>query len=126
MSRSENRNATSLLAFRLTPEDRAVVDAAAAAAGIGSTTFARRAALRAAGATSPAYERRAPRADAAMLDRIFGELGRIGANINQIAKVANATGSAGTTAGAACLVILEELADFHAAIVAAFDEEAAP
>lgn len=121
MSRSASRQATSLLAFRLTPEDRAVVDAAASAAGLGPTTFARRAALRAAGATSPSYERRSPRPDAAMLDRILGELGRIGGNVNQIAKIANGSGAAGTTAGAACLAMLGELTALRADLLAALD-----
>ena len=95
MSKSRSRRATVHFAFRMTPEERDVLTIAAVAKGMGPTTFARRAAFRAAGLAAPEYERRVNpvAADAA---RILGELGRIGNNANQMARVANQTRSAPT------------------------------
>lgn len=92
MARSETRQATKLMTFRLKPEDHAAIVAAAAERGIGPTTFARRAAFRAARLGSPTYERRGPDPLAATLARAIGELGRIGSNVNQVARVANSRG----------------------------------
>lgn len=94
MARSETRQTTKLMTFRLTPEDHAAIVAAAADRGVGPTTFARQAAFRAAGLGRPAYERRGPNPVAALMARAIGELGRIGSNMNQIARVANARGNA--------------------------------
>lgn len=90
MPRSETRQATKLMTFRLTPEDHAAIVAAATEHGVGPTTFARRATFRAARLGSPSYERRSPDPMAAVLARAVGELGRIGSNVNQVARVANA------------------------------------
>lgn len=92
MARSEARKATKLMTFRLTPDDHAAIVAAAADRGIGPTTFARQAAFRAAGLGRPAYERRGPDPVAALLAKAIGELGRIGSNVNQVARVANSRG----------------------------------
>lgn len=93
MAGSETRQKTVTTTIRLTPGERAAVVAAADAQGLGPSTFARVATLRAAGRTPPAIRKRHD-AIAGVIGPVLGELGRIGSNINQIAKVANSTGNA--------------------------------
>lgn len=114
MSKSNKRQATKLIAFRATPEDHDVIALAATVRGMGPSTFARRAAFRAAALAAPDYERSVSpfAADAA---RILGELGRIGNNANQIARVANQTRSAPVADAVRCLV--EELRALRASVV---------
>jgi hypothetical protein len=120
MARSEARQATKLMTFRLTPEDHAAIVAAAADQGVGPTTFARQAAFRAAGLGRPAYERRGPNPVAALLARAIGELGRIGSNVNQVARVANSRGDVDVRTFAEAMAELRRLrADILAAKEAA-------
>jgi hypothetical protein len=70
--------------LRLTPDERADLDARAKAAGLSVGGYFRAAVLGA----PPPNRRRA--ADAPELARLMGAIGRIGSNINQLAHVANA------------------------------------
>ena len=99
MSGSETRRKTVTTTIRFTPEERAAVAAAADVQGLGPCSFARMVTLRAAGRTPPPVRKRRD-AIASVIGPVLGELGRIGSNINQIAKVANSTGNATAIAAA--------------------------
>lgn len=99
---SENRQKTTTTTIRFSPDERAAVTAAADAQGLGPSTFARLATLRAAGRTPPVIRKRHD-AIAGVIGPILGELGRIGSNVNQIARVANSTKNATAVAAAGCL-----------------------
>ncbi|WP_164637892.1 MobC family plasmid mobilization relaxosome protein [Rhodopseudomonas sp. BR0G17] len=99
---SETRQKTVTTTIRLTPDERAAVAAAADAQGLGPSSFARVATLRAAGRTPPAIRKRRD-AVAGVIGPVLGELGRIGSNINQIARVANSTKNATAIVAAGCL-----------------------
>lgn len=91
MSGSETRIKTSTTTIRLTPEERADLAAAAEAQGLGPSSFARLATLRAIGRRpAHALKRRDPHAIERA--RILGELGHWGRNLNQLAKAANKGG----------------------------------
>lgn len=90
MSRSEKRQASVTLSFRLTPDEHEAIRAAAAMQGIGPTTLARRSAFAAASLPAPAYEQRWNPVSAD-LARVLGLLGRIASSANQLAKHANAS-----------------------------------
>lgn len=96
---SETRRKTVTTTIRFTPEERAAVAVAADAQGLGPCSFARMVTLRAAGRTPPPIRKRHD-AIASAIGPVLGELGRIGSNINQIAKVANSTGNATAIAAA--------------------------
>lgn len=91
MSNSESRKAVAVRSVRLTAEQDSAVVAAAEARGVGPSTFCREAILRAAKLPVP---KRSAQRDllAAELAPVLGSLGRIGSLLNQVAKVANATG----------------------------------
>lgn len=78
MSSSSSRVATLTTSFRLSPEQAEAVRLAAAARGLGPSTFCRAAVLRAAGRPAPAAKRRPGGPDAEALARLTGEMGRIG------------------------------------------------
>lgn len=106
MSSSKSRKATSLLSFRLTPMEHETIRIAAAARGLGPTTFARRMTFEAAGLPAPQNERvRNPQA--ADLAKVLAQLGRVASSANQLAKVANATKTAASVTAA--LAIADEL-----------------
>lgn len=88
---TETRRTTQSTTIRLTPDDHAVLAAAAEAAGVGPSTFARIATLDAAGGRRPEIRKR-PDPVRRDLAQVLGALGRIGNNVNQVARVANATG----------------------------------
>jgi hypothetical protein len=88
--------------IRFTPDERAAVIAAADAEGLGPCSFARNATLKAAGRTPPAIRKRHD-VIAGVIGPVLGELGRIGSNINQIARIANSTKNATAIAAASCL-----------------------
>ena len=88
MAGSETRRKSATTTLRLTPEEAAAVRAAAAERGIGPSTFARMATLRAAG-RKPAVPRRRRDHLALALGPLLGELGRIGGLLNQLARKAN-------------------------------------
>lgn len=78
MSGSATRKATRTTTIRLTPDEADAVAVAAKARGMGPSTFARAATLRASGRPAPSAKRRAAGVDAEALARLTGELGRIG------------------------------------------------
>ena len=82
---SEKRARTAHITIRLTPEERAKVDAAAERAGLTTGSYARGVIL---GAPAPRQVRRPP-IERKELARLLGQIGHIGSNINQIARVAN-------------------------------------
>lgn len=91
MAGSETRIKTTTTTLRLSPDERAAVIAAAEAAGLGPSSFARLATLRAAGRTAtPGRKRRD--AVAAALAPVLGELGRQGGLLNQLARYAHTGG----------------------------------
>ena len=79
---SEKRKRTCPLTIRLTPDERATIEAAAERAGLACGSYARRVLL---GAPTPRQVRRPP-AERRELARLLGELGRVGNNINQVAR----------------------------------------
>lgn len=85
-SGTDIRQRTSQILVRLTDEELAAIDAKADRAGIARAAFMRAAAL---GAVGPRAQRRPP-ADHVALRQILGELGRIGNNLNQLARAGNA------------------------------------
>jgi hypothetical protein len=89
MSKSESRHRTVVRAVRLTPVEGAALDAAAAARGIGPSTFARDALLRAAKLPVPKSARKDPRVEA--LAPLLVAISRVGNNLNQVAAKAHAT-----------------------------------
>lgn len=93
MSKSNSRLATSVLAFRMTPDESAQLRAVAASQGMGPTTFARRAAFAAAALPTPVYEAKIANPGKAELAKILGQLGRMASSLNQLAKVANSSKS---------------------------------
>ena len=78
---SETRRRTAHLTIRLTPEERALIDAAASRAGLMSGSYARGVLL---GAPAPRQVRRPP-VERVELVRLLGALGHVGGNLNQIA-----------------------------------------
>jgi hypothetical protein len=83
---SEKRVRSKHLTIRFSPEERAALDGHAARAGITAGSYARKVLLDAPpprGARRPPIERRE-------LVRLLGELGKVGSNINQLARQANA------------------------------------
>ena len=82
---SEKRVRDKHLTIRFSPEERALVDEAADRAGLTPGSYARQVLL---GAPAPRQVRRPPieRRD---LARLLGEIGHVGGNLNQIARVAN-------------------------------------
>ena len=76
------------VAVRCTPDERAALTAAAAQASLSVGAYLRATAL---GGTGPRAVRR-PTADREALARLLGELGKVGSNVNQIARVANTSG----------------------------------
>lgn len=89
---TETRLATKIQALRLTPHEDAAVRAAAAARGMGPSSFARAATLAAAGQPVPRAPSPARKPEAVAVARLHGELGRIGSLMNQLARAANSGG----------------------------------
>ena len=85
MAGSSKRQRTAQIVVRCTPDELTAISAKADSAGLASAAFLRAAAL---GNPGPRAKRRLP-ADHQTLRAILGQLGRIGGNINQIAKHLN-------------------------------------
>lgn len=85
-SGSEKRARTTHITVRLTPDERASIDTAAERAGLTPGSYARGIVL---GAPAPRQVRRPP-IERRELARLLGELGHVGANLNQLAHHANA------------------------------------
>ncbi len=84
-SGTEKRIRDGVLPVRLAAEERAAVDAAAERAGLTVSSYARQAML---GAPAPRQVRRPP-VEKKELARLLGEVGKIGGNLNQIARAVN-------------------------------------
>lgn len=84
-SGSEKRIRDRILTVRLSADERAAIDDAADKAGLALGSYARQALL---GAPAPRQVRR-PVVERRELARLLGELGKIGGNLNQLAKAAN-------------------------------------
>lgn len=82
---SEKRKREKHLTFRLSSEERSAIDAAAEAAGLTPGSYARQILF---GAPQPRSVRRRV-ADHAVLARLLGQAGKIGSNLNQLARASN-------------------------------------
>lgn len=82
---TEKRLRTSHITVRLTPDERTSIDGAAERAGFTTGSYVRQIVL---AAPTPRQVRRPP-IERRELARLLGELGRVGNNINQIARVIN-------------------------------------
>jgi hypothetical protein len=78
---SEKRQRTAPLGIRLTPAERAKIDADAERAGLTPASYARQVLL---GAPAPRQVRRPP-VERRELARLLGALGHVGGNLNQLA-----------------------------------------
>jgi hypothetical protein len=76
--------------LRLNPDERAALDAAADAAGLGPCSYARKAVMRAVGRSVSV--RRRPDILARTIGQALGDLGRIGNLLNQLARHAHIGG----------------------------------
>ena len=102
-SGTEQRQKSSQLAFRVSPEERAQIEAAADAAELTIGSFVRGKMLK----KIVTKEVRRPSIDREILGRALGMLGKVGSNINQIAKHMN---SGGHTPAAEILKALNDFA----------------
>lgn len=84
-----SQNLTARLTIRLKPEELAQLDRDAARAATDRATIARAHLLN---APMPKKVRRTSNADEQALARILAQLGRIGNNLNQLARIANTVG----------------------------------
>ncbi len=82
---TEKRVRSKHLTVRLAADERAAIEAAADRAGLTAGSYARQAML---GAPAPRQVRRPP-VERKELARLLGELGKIGGNLNQLARAAN-------------------------------------
>ena len=87
-SGTEQRQKSGQLAFRVSPEERAQIEAAADAAELTVGSFVRAKILKKV-VTKPTFR---PSLDREILGRALGMLGKVGSNINQIAKHMNGGG----------------------------------
>jgi hypothetical protein len=87
---SEKRMRTTHLTIRLSPDERATINAAAERAGLTAGSYARQTLM---GAPTPRQVRRPP-IEREQLARFLGHLGHVGSNLNQIARVLNGGGEA--------------------------------
>lgn len=84
MSTSQTRKRAKVLQVRLSPEEVAPIAAAAQVAGLSLSGYARQVLL---GQPTPRTQRAAPSADVQALARLLGQLGKVGSNLNQLAKL---------------------------------------
>lgn len=103
---------TSTTTIRLTVGERAALDAAADAAGLGPSSYARRAVMRSVG--REAVVRRRPDGIAQALGRALGDLGRVGNLLNQMTRHTHVGGRVPAEALAA---VRGELATLTAAVM---------
>ena len=82
MSGSEKRVRDRVLPIRLSAEERAAIEAAAEKAGLATGSYGRQVLL---SAPAPRQVRRPP-VERRELARLLGEVGKLGSNLNQIAK----------------------------------------
>jgi hypothetical protein len=113
-SGSDKRQRDETVTVRLTKDERATLDALSSRSGLTAGAFMRAAAF---GDAGPRAQRRPP-ADHKALRQLLGECGRVGNNLNQIARNLNAGGGVSIPElAAACAVYLA----ISAGILAALD-----
>lgn len=124
MSGSTDKRLT-VVSFRLTDTEAARIDAAAEAMGRTRSDWCRAASLHIAKAKVPTPPpprrhpaRRLPKADVRLLAEVLGSLGKIGSNVNQLARKMNKGGSAPDAAALASLdlTIKQAAADIRRAL----------
>lgn len=86
MSASQTRQRFRSVKVALTEEERATVATAAQALGFSLSGYARQTLL---GHPTPRTQRAAPLPERQDLARLLGQLGRVGGNLNQLAKLAH-------------------------------------
>lgn len=86
MSGSENRQRTRIVQFRVSDAEHDVLSRAAESADLPMGSYARKVLLDA----RPSRAKRAPSHDTIALTRLLGEFGKVGSNLNQIARLHNA------------------------------------
>lgn len=116
---------TEALRIRLTEAERAAVNAAAEVAGVGVCSFARVVIVGAVGQTpTPApRRRREPSTPTRDLAKVIGALGKIGNNLNQLARCAN---SGFDVDPAIIREAIAELRQLRETIVATHDDSGSP
>ena len=114
-SGSEQRQRTAHLMVRLTPAERGALDGAAERAGLSLAGYARATLLTA----PPVRQARRPPVERAELVRLLAQLGKIGSNVNQIARVLNSGGDTPPE----LVGVPEDIATIRAAIMAALGRE---
>ena len=82
---SETRVRSKHLTIRLSPDERGSIDQAADRSGLTPGSYARQVLL---GAPAPRQVRRPP-VERRELARLLGEIGHVGSNLNQIARLGN-------------------------------------
>lgn len=90
--KSEKRQRTDRLFVRLTPEEKAAFLARADKSGMASGAFAR---ALLSGAAGPRAQKKVP-GDAVAVRQVLGHLGKIGSNLNQIARYLHTGGTPAT------------------------------
>lgn len=116
-SGTETRQRNKLLQVRLTVAELAEIEAQAARAGLTPASFARSVLL---SAPAPRAVRR-PTIEAETVGRLLGELGKVGGNLNQIARSLNAGQGLSPVALEAAL---RDLSEVRAACLAALGRKA--
>jgi Bacterial mobilisation protein (MobC) len=112
-SGSDKRQRSETVTVRLTKDERATLDALASRSGLTAGAFMRAAAF---GDAGPRAQRRPP-VDHVALRQLLGESGRVGNNLNQIARILNTGGSADIPElTAACAAYLDISAGILAAL----------
>ena len=114
---SETRVRSKHLTIRLSPEERAAIDEKADRAGLTPGSYCRQVLL---GAPAPRQVRRPP-IERRELARLLGEIGHVGSNLNQIARLGNVGKDID---GAELASVLADLAVVRGAILKALGRDA--
>ena len=102
--RSENRQKGRVVPFRVSPEEYSELASLADRAGLTLGSYVRSRALE----TPTTRARRKPAIEQVAVSKLIGELGKVGNNLNQLAKKANA-GNLLTQEVLAALAVIHEL-----------------
>ncbi len=111
-SGSETRRRNTSIMVRVTPQERDAIDALSMQKGLTLAAFLRAAAL---GDPGPRARSRIP-VDEALLRQLLGQIGKVGGNLNQIAKRLN---SGGVAAASEVWAALADYRELRQAILAA-------
>ena len=106
MSTSQTRQRSRMVNVSLTPDERARVEADAAALGLSLSGYARSLLM---GEVTPGTRRRAP-ADLKQLNLLAAQLGKVGSNLNQLTRLGNQGQIVAPSELAACLAEVRALA----------------